>query len=187
MASSDVQPTGRANAHLGKTVRDMVLSMAVVLGVVGLLLLVTWRPQPDPVTVVDITPPVTVATMQAEFPVLVPQGLDVGWRPTSARWEPSDESRPDPVLHIGYVTPRDEYAQVSQSVNASAGYLAEQTFDAVATGAVEIGGQVWEQRMSSDRRALVLQLPEVTIAVAGTADWDELATLAASLSGQPSS
>ncbi|MFM7597881.1 MAG: DUF4245 family protein, partial [Actinomycetota bacterium] len=51
--SGDLRPTGRPNARLFQTVRDMVISLAVVLGVIVVVLLLTLRPQPDPVRVVD--------------------------------------------------------------------------------------------------------------------------------------
>ena len=92
MVTPDTQPTGRPNARMRQTVGDMVRSMLVVLAFVAVLLLVTWRPQPDAVKPVDTTSAVTLATMQADFPVEVAVGLSDGWRPTSARWEPTEKS-----------------------------------------------------------------------------------------------
>ena len=85
----------------------MVRSLAVVLGAVALVLLVTWRPQPDAVKVVDVAPFAALATEQAPFPILqIP--LD-GYQPTSARWQPTLESDEAPVWFVGYVTPSGEY------------------------------------------------------------------------------
>ena len=49
-------PTGKPNARMGQTVSDMVLSLAIVLGVIGAIMLVTWRPTPDPVREIDPLP-----------------------------------------------------------------------------------------------------------------------------------
>ena len=185
VTTPDVEPTGRRNAHLRKTVGDMVRSMAVVLVIVFLMVLLAWRPEPDAVKVVDVTPAVTMASRQAEFPVTAPSGLPDGWRPTSARWEPTAESSSLPVLHLGYVTPADAYAQVSQSTAASPAYVAEQSSDGVQTGTEAVAGQTWERFEGDIRRSLVRSDGDVVTIVSGTADWDELAALAASLRPVP--
>ena len=164
-----------------QTVGDMVRSMLVVLAFVAVLMLVTWRPQPEAVKVVDPSDAIAVATAQATFPLEAPTGLAEGWRPTSARWEPTEKSGSDPVLHIGYVTPQDAYAQVSQSSSISDAYIAEQTREGRPVGDVAIDGVVWQRWERGDRRSLLLLEPEVTTIVSGTAAWDELTALATSL------
>lgn len=179
---TDVRPTGRPNARMRQTIGDMVRSMLVVLAVVAVVLLVTWRPQPDPVRVVDTTPAVTAASAEAAFPVLVPSGLASGWRPTSARWEPTAKSGEEPVLHIGYVTPSDQYAQVSLSAATSEAYLLEQTDDGRPTGRTRtVAGQEWQEWEGVDRRSLLALSPQVSVVVSGGASWEELAALAGSL------
>ena len=177
----DVQPTGRPNARLRQTVGDMIRSMALVLAVVFVIVLLAWRPEPEAVKVVDPRPAVMLASVEAEFPVVAPAGLADGWRPTSARWEPTSESDGEPVLHIGYVTPADQYAQVSQSRATSAGYLAEQTDNGSPTGTQTIDGRVWQRWEGSDRNSLVVIDPEAVTVVSGSASWEELAGLAVSL------
>lgn len=178
---SEVQPTGRSSPRMRQTVWDMVRSMAVVLVVVFLIVLLAWRPQPEAVTVVDPAPVVAMAAAQAGFPVLAATGLAEGWRPTSVRWEPTEDSESEPVLHVGYVTPTDAYAQVSQSTARSARYLDEQTAGGRPTGQQDVAGTSWERWETADRRSLVLGTgPSLTI-VSGTGSWEELATLAASL------
>lgn len=182
---SDVQPTGRPNARMRQTIGDMIRSMALVLAVVFVIVLLAWRPEPEAVKVVDPGPAVMLAAAEAEFPVAAPEGLADGWRPTSARWEPTTESDGEPVLHIGYVTPADQYAQVSQSQARSAGYLAEQTARGEPVGSEQVAGATWERLESSERRSLVRADGEVLTIVSGTADWAELAALAASLEAVP--
>ena len=164
-----------------QTVWDMVRSMAVVLGVVFLIVLLAWRPSPDPVKVVDPNPVIAQAAAQADFPVQAPTGLPDGWRATSARWEPTEDSESSPVLYLGYVTPSDDFAQISQSTTRSAKFLDEQTAGGQAVGTQDVAGTTWEQWETAERRSLVLGTgPSVTI-VSGTGSWDDLAALAATL------
>jgi hypothetical protein len=179
------QPTGRPTAHLRKTVMDMVRSMAVVLALVFVIVLLAWRPTPDAVTVIDPGPAIASAQQQADFTVVVPEGLSADWRPTSARWEASPESGDVPVLHIGFVTPSDQYGQVSQSRAASERYLVEQTSGGVPTGTRDVAGAVWQEWQADDRSSLVLIDSGVTTIVSGTGDWTEIESLARSLSPAP--
>ena len=168
-----------------QSIRDMVLSMAVVLAVVAGIVLVTVRPHPDPVRVVDTAPVVAMAAAQADFPVTAPAHLPEGWRPTSARWEPTAESGDQPVLHIGYVTPSEQYAQVTQSLASSRAYVAEQTGKGIATGHKDIGGTDWESWEGNTRRSLLRTVGGLEIIVSGSAPWEELGILAASLQAVP--
>ena len=181
VGSQEPQPTGRSNARMRQTVSDMVRSMLVVLAFVVVLLLVTWRPHPEAVMEVDVSPVVSLASTQAEFAVEVPTGLPERWRPTSARWEPTEKSLSDPVLHLGYVTPADGYAQVSQSSNAAASYLAEQTDNGIEVGTQSVGDVTWQRWENGDRYSLVRVADGTTTIVSGTAAWDELIALASSL------
>ena len=166
---------------MSQTVGDMVRSMAVVLALVALIVLVSWRPSPEAVRVVDVTPVVALAGMQAAFAVQAPAGLPQAWRPTSARWEPTPKSGSDPVLHIGYVTPTDQYAQVSQSTSTSVPYVAEQTDGGLPAGQSVIAGTTWQRLEGTDRRSLVLAGDGILTVVSGGAAWGELETLAGSL------
>jgi hypothetical protein len=182
VTSPDVQPTGRPNARMRQTVGDMARSMAVVLVVVAVIMLLAWRPDPEPVKVVDVAPAIALAVAQAPFTVSAPTGLPAGWRPTSARWERTADSGEERVLHLGYVTPGDEYAQVTQSAAHTAAYLDEQTAGGEPAGQLPVGDVVWEQRATQDRRSLVVAGDDAPVTVvSGSADWDELTELAASL------
>lgn len=181
VSAPDVQPTGRRSPRMRQTIGDMVRSMLLVMLVVGGILLVTWRPQPEAIKVIDITPTLALAQAQADFPLTRPVGLPESWRPTSARFEPTEKSVPDPVLHLGYVTPADAYAQVSESTNRTAAYSAEQTDDGLPVGSAVIGNTTWEKWEHGDRRSLVRSQDGVLTIVSGSAAWDELAVLAASL------
>lgn len=182
VSSTGIEPTGRPAPRMRQTVRDMVISMGVVLAIVAVFLAVTWRPtSQDPVRVVDPAPVVALAAGQADFTVEAPTGLAAGWRATSARWEPTEKSGAVPVLHIGYVTPSEQYAQVTQAKIDYAPYLAEQTVNGVASGPQQIGAGTWVRMDSGTDRSLVLTADGVTTVVRGSADWAELTELAASL------
>jgi Protein of unknown function (DUF4245) len=185
VTTPDVQPTGRRNARMRQTVGDMARSMAVVLAVVAVIMLLAWRPDPEPIKVVDVGPVIALAAAQAPFAVRAPSGLPDGWRATSARWEPTEESGDVPVLHLGYVTPSDQYAQVSQSTARSAAYLDEQTAGGIPAGGLTIGNVAWEKQATDARRSLVMAGGTTLTVVSGSADWNELAELAASLKASP--
>lgn len=181
VTTPDVQPTGRPNARLRQTAVDMVRSMAVVLVVVFAIVLLAWRPEPEAVKVVETAPTVALAARDAQFPIVAPSGLAEGWRPTSVRWEPTEESESESILHIGYVTPADQYAQVSVAPVVAESYLDEQTADGAPTGTQAVGDATWERWESPKRRSLVLVDGSVATIVSGSAEWAELITLAESL------
>lgn len=174
-----VRPTGRPNARLRQSVADMVRSLALVLGVVAVVVIFAFRPQPEAVKVIDPGPELSLARAQADYPVLYPAALPDGWRPTSARWQPTEASAPEPAWHVGYVTPGDAYAQVGQSATTSPRYVVEQT----AQGRiVDTTGEWQRYDNGKDRRSLVAIRSGITIVVSGTAEWDVLIDLADRLS-----
>lgn len=176
-------PTGKSNARMRQTVGDMVRSMAVVLAVVAALLLVTWRPDPDPVRVVDTATIMTVASNRAPFPILVPTLDDL--RATSVRWEPTNESGDVPVWHIGYVTPDDHYLQLTQSNVAEPKYLEEQTLNGEIVELIAIDGSEWQLYRAGDETALVNMSDGVTTVVRGTGSKESLVAAVQSLEQAP--
>ncbi|MFM8239322.1 MAG: DUF4245 domain-containing protein [Actinomycetota bacterium] len=181
--SGDLRPTGRPNARLFQTVRDMVISLAVVLGVIGVVLLLTLRPQPDPVRVVDPTPVVVQARAEADYPVLYPADLDAGWRPTSARWQVSELTSPEPAFHVGYVTPDGDYVQLGQSATLSEGYVESQTGAGQPVDSPVGSLGEWQRYEGADgTRSLVRIDGGVTTIVSGTAPWEVLMELTERLS-----
>lgn len=174
----ELRPTGRPNARLRQTVRDMVLSLAVVFAAIAVIMGITWRPTPDPVRVVDPAPELALARAQADYPVLYPADLDAAWRPTSARWEITPASTPDPAWHVGFVTPEIQYAQIGQTASEDPSYVEGQV-----AGAEPIGeSKGWLRYESPEQRALVRVTNGVTVVVSGTAPWPTLELLAERLS-----
>lgn len=171
-----------AKNRLLQTVRDMVLSLGLVLAVVALTILITFRDEPDdPVRVVDTGAVVQGAAVNAPYTATVPRGVEPEWRPTSARVSgPGDQPF---RWHIGYVTPSDEYAAAGQSNGAAATYLADERAKGDSTGTVRAGGRTWEviEREDGKRTSLVNTARGVTTLVTGTGSIDELTALARSL------
>ena len=180
---SEPIPTGKPNARMGQTVSDMVLSLAIVLGVIGAIMLVTWRPTPDPVREIDPIPLLAFANSQADFPVLVPQ--IAGLRATSARWEPTKYSQNDPVWHVGYVTAEEEYLEITQSAASNEEYLINEIAGITAEGEKLIAGQDWLVFGGSDSRALVHVTPDSTTVLRGTVSAAELEAAVSSLAPIP--
>lgn len=182
------QPTGRPNARMRQSVGDMVRSLAIVLLVIGAIMLVTWRPQPDAVRVVPIDQQLILAKMQADFDVLVPVGLADDWRSTSVRWEPTEASGVAPVWHVGYVSPTEEYLQFTQiSAGASStdpestSFIAEQTLSGSPTATVTLNGEQWQRWESSERLSLVRVTGSDVTVVSGTGEWSEIEQFAGAL------
>lgn len=182
-----LKPTGRANARLGQTVKDMVWSMIVVLAVVAVILILAWRPEPNPVRSVDPLPTVALSAAQADYDVKAPTGLSEEWVATSARWEPTDASQGQPILHIGYVTPSGGYAQLTEYATT------DTTLDAlqrtplfrervgIVTLDAKDAGSAWTTG-SGREGAVLLSLDQGRfIALTGTATPEELRVLADSL------
>jgi hypothetical protein len=166
----------------------MVRSLAIVLLVIGAIMLVTWRPQPDAVRVVPIDQQLILATTQADFDVLVPVGLTDDWRSTSVRWEPTEASGIAPVWHVGYVTPTDQYlqftqvaAQASPTDIDSTSFIGEQTLAGSPGEFVTIAGEEWQRWESSERSSLVRATNSDVTVVSGTGKWPEIEQFAGAL------
>ncbi len=185
--SEQPQPTGRSNARMRQTVIDMVRSMAVVVAVVVVIVLFTWRPHSQGVKAVQIGPLVTYARSQAGYPIYVAKAGATGFIPTSVRWEPTTASRPDFAWHVGYLTPGNAYVQIEQSASKNPDYVAEQSGKGTAVGAVIIGGVGWEKLQAPGERSLVRITPTNTIVLSGTVDWTKLQSVAGGLSDSATS
>lgn len=166
--------------RLRHSIGDMVRSLAVVLGIVAIILVLTHRADPDPVKVIDPAPMLAVARMQADFPVLMPQGVD-GLRATSARWATTPASEGHPVWHVGFLTKDGQYVQVSQSAADGAKYLAEQTVQGRPDGTVVVVGEPWELWRGATRTSLVRITDGATTVVSSTLDERDLQQFVTSL------
>ncbi|MGN6611892.1 MAG: DUF4245 domain-containing protein [Angustibacter sp.] len=164
---------------------SMVLSLAVVLGIVAVLVLMVPRVNGVTQPPVDVGLGARAAATKVEFTPAVPTGLPDGWRATSVR---TTRSTADVITwHAGYQTPGNQYAAVEQGQDAPAAWVAQQTNHGQADGTQQVAGQTW-QRYAGGRavqNSLVLTSGKVTTIVTGTASFDELAVLAGSLRPAP--
>ena len=167
-----------------ETVRDMVISMAVVGGGVLALLLVSHRPQPEAgIKEIDWRPAAATARAGAEYPVLAPEGLSAQWRATSARFETMPSSGGRPVWHLGLVTPGNGYAGLEQTDGDAARFVRDVVDGAQPVGESSIAGQTWQQYGpgANGFRSLVLAQPSSTVIITGSAALPELEQLAGAL------
>ena len=165
-----------------ETARDMVLSLGLVLVVIVVAVTVRQHRSVDPVRVVDYTSDVDLARSKATYPVLAPAGLPARWRPTSSRATLPPTRKGPVALHIGFVTPKDEYAALEESDTDTAAFVADQTGATDPIGTVDVAGQPWQQyRNRRGELSLTRQVGPAVVVVTGSAALPELQELAASL------
>ena len=164
---------------------NMIRSLAPL--VLICLLVVGWiafrQSGADPVREIDPGSTVQLAAARADYEVQAPAGLPEGYRPTSARTDAGDAVEGAPVtLEVGYVTPSEEYARFLTTDDPRADELTALLDDAREDGSVDVDGGTWS-RLTSARGETVLTREDggVTTVVTGSADEDELETVAASI------
>ena len=177
-------------SRLRTTVRDMVLSLAVIALPIAVVLAIKPSKAGDPVHPVDAAAYQTTlgAARAAEpFPVLAPTGLPADWKLTSAYYNPAGGSGPA-EWHLGYLTPSGGYASLEQTSESFAGYLADQHSNASQDTAVQISGATpaqWQRYTGTApgglRTLLYTQNAKSTVIVAGSAPLTDLEKLAAAL------
>ncbi|WP_142027425.1 DUF4245 domain-containing protein [Blastococcus colisei] len=177
--SPAVERANRMNAA------NMVRSLLPL--VVICLLIVGWqafRSSPDVgVRTVDPSSAVQLAAARAGYELLVPTGLDEGYRPTSARTDAGDAGEGDPVtLQIGYLTPEEEFAGFVVSDDRAADPVAAVLDGAEEQGTVELAGRSWARSTTVDgETALWREADGVTVLVSGSASDEELQVMAESV------
>jgi hypothetical protein len=162
------------------------VALFVCLAGAGLFLLVT--PQSREEHIPQINYSITVANFSHSVPYQVwsPQKDPANWVPNSNKIA-KGASGAD-VLYLGYATAKRQHAMFVQSDEKPAAEFANRmTGIATASGTQQVGGVTWEKRFREDKKqhSLVRVLPDVTLVITGTADWPELAELAALLQQRP--
>lgn len=180
-AAAAAERAERERKRLRQTVRDMILSMAVVAGVVLLIFHPWGRSTPDPVRTVDPAPVISAARAESDWPVLAPTGLPATWRATSARFEVAADG--ESVLQTGYLSPSTKYVGLAQSRTKETAFVRDRSGEGDPAGTATISGVTWDRLESSDgkQRSLVRVDDGVTYVVTGQADWPEIEAFAASL------
>ncbi|TDB88544.1 DUF4245 domain-containing protein [Actinomadura sp. KC216] len=164
------------------------MAMAACLLVVLAIYAVTPRSNEEMLPTVDYGSQLWAMRNDAPFTSYAPEGLPAGWRPTSSRLNGLESGGKKPVAwHLGFVTPSDEYAALEQSNEKASEYVPRMTNSSKMVGTQQVNGVTWTKYHRKDKKAnsLARTLPDgVSLVVTGTASYEELAFLAASLKPQ---
>jgi hypothetical protein len=155
----------------------MIRSMAVVLGFIGviwLLSLVSRHHVTDPVQRIDYASELEAARDTAPYPVLAPRSLPSGWEATSVDAEGDSTQF---TWHLGLLIDRANYVGLEQSNTDSALYISQTIGDDTRDGRQDIGGVSWQRLLdqSSGDHSLVRVTPADTTIVTGTLPYAGLA------------
>nr|WP_239536912.1 DUF4245 domain-containing protein [Arthrobacter roseus] len=132
---------------------------------------------------VDVQQVAQSAASAAEFTPASPKLTDE-WTSNFARWNSASGVGVD-SWEVGYLTPKGEFIQLSQTDTANPTWIASQTESAPVTGEREIAGVTWELRdRPEDDASLIADLGDTTIILRGTADLGEFDTLATAVINQ---
>ena len=187
---ADEQTPPQANPAVERAARMNAANMArSLLPLVLICLVIVWwtsfRQSADvqPIREIDPSSTVDLAAARAGYQVLVPQGLDEEYRPTSARTDAGDAGGGDPVtLQIGYVTPSEEFAGFVVSDDRRADAVAGVLDGAQDDGTVEVQGESWTRSTTEkDETALWREVDGVIVVVSGSASDAELETVASAV------
>lgn len=176
------------SSRLRTTIRDMVLSMALI--AVPILLVLWLMPSSTPKTPVTVVSSsqyqamLSAARGDLPFVALGPAGLPASWQLTSDDYEPAGATAAD--WHLGYDTPSGKYAEFEQVNETIPQYLSAQSSDATRSGTVTVGGVGWLRYAGTTPGALKTLLfrqdgSSSIEVVAGSGTLAELETLAGSL------
>jgi hypothetical protein len=167
----------RRRRSLNTTSRDMLISMAVIVGLILIFLLLVPRPNKIPERTLDVPAAAQNATSELGFSPAVPS-LPAGWTARTADVQRGTDQLP--TWHLTYTTPSGFYVGVQQAAKATADWENRQVTDGVARGTTSVGGKTWVVRSRTDRGITnwVLREPPITTVVSGTAPEPELALFA---------
>lgn len=164
------------------------LAMAACMLLVLAIYVVSPRGDKEVLPTVDYGSQLWAMRSDAPYTVYAPEGLPAGWRPNSSRLHGLESGGEEPVAwHLGFVTPSDEYAALEQSNEKASEYVPRMANSSKPIGTQQVGGVTWTKYHRKDKKAntLARTLPGgVSIVVTGTASYQELAVLAASLKPQ---
>jgi hypothetical protein len=176
--------------RLTSGVGQLALAIGACLALVGVIMLITPGDYKETLPHADASAAAVAMRLSAPYVSYAPEGLSPTWRATSSRLS-GDKGAV--AWHLGYVTPSDQYAALEESnERPSASFVARMTNvdpgnPKSLVGTRQIAGATWNEYHRKDKRqnSLVHELPAVTLVVTGTASYEELAVLAASLKPQP--
>jgi hypothetical protein len=167
----------RRRRSLNTTSRDMVLSMAVIVGLILVFLLLVPRPNKIPERTLDVPAAARNATAELGFSPADPS-LPEGWTARTADVQRGTDNLP--TWHLTYTSPSGFYVGVQQTANATADWEDRQVTDGAERGNTWVAGKTWVVRSRTDRgiTSWVLREPPLTTVVTGTAPERELSLFA---------
>ncbi|MEV7287228.1 DUF4245 domain-containing protein [Streptomyces sp. NPDC093252] len=166
-----------------KTVRDMILSLGLIVLAAYVIYLFIPHDDTEPETKpVDYRVELLTAQRAASYPVAAPEGLPDTWKPTSVRYQGQDGE----AWHLGFSAPDGEYVAVEQSTQARARFIDDTSRGGDETEVTQdIEGRTWIQYTGGRYSALVLDGADgsdgSTTMVIGTGSFGQLATMAQAL------
>jgi hypothetical protein len=163
----------------------MLRSLLVVGAFVVLLVVIVPRPSAVNQPPIDVTGTAQGAATEAGFPIDQPVGLPDEWKATAAYLLNATDGIS--TWHVGYETADAQYAALEQAANVTFDWTSVSTGGGTPAGTQDVDGVTWTRLMHDNRlqRTLLLKQGDVTTLVTGTASWDDLGTLAASLRAVP--
>jgi hypothetical protein len=161
----------------------MLLSMAVIVGLILVFLLLVPRPNQIPERSLDVTAAARNSAAELGFAPADPS-LPEGWTARTADVQRGTDQLP--TWHLTYTSPSGFYVGVQQTKNATKDWEARQVTDGGEQGSTTVGGQTWVIRSRTDRGITnwVLRRPPITTVVTGTAPEPELALFATAVAAE---
>ncbi|MEU4075726.1 DUF4245 domain-containing protein [Streptomyces venezuelae] len=170
---------GVAGMRGRQTVRGMIQSLGVILVAAGVMyLFIPHDESVDPVKAKDYRVELLTAQRAAPYPVLAPEGLGEGWKATVVSYKRENAN----AWQLGFLSPDTQYVAIHQSTAAPGTFVPDVTQRAKNTGKTQtVAGQVWQRWEGPKYDALVRVDGGATTVVTGTASFERLAEMAASL------
>ncbi|MGD8167780.1 DUF4245 domain-containing protein [Herbiconiux sp. P16] len=171
-----------------KTLYNLLYALLVCVGLVAVIVFLVPRSEGSLLQSVDYQK--VAADAQPSMPIeLAVPALPAGWTSNAAEIRTSTG---DDIVswYIGLLTPGNDYVGITQALDANPSWLNEQVAEGRASGVVSIDGVDWDvydnRTMSAEvgnaKYALTTESGRATYVVFGTADPDDIETVAASLS-----
>lgn len=169
-----------------QNVRNLLIALGICLAIVFFLVAVVVRPDPPAREAVDFGAVASNAQSSSNEPLAVPE-LGDGWSANRAEFVTGGDGVS--AWNIGFLTPKKQYIELTQGIDANPSWVAGQLGTAPLTGSVSIAGsewQIYDNRDSDDpgnvAYGLVTVIGGSTIVLSGTAEdseFEELATATA--------
>ncbi|CAN5279769.1 hypothetical protein BH09ACT6_BH09ACT6_20990 [soil metagenome] len=175
-----------------KTINNLWLSLLVCVGLVIVIVLLVPRDDTSHLQAVDYRAVATSAQAAFPVPVAVPD-LPATWTSNAAELRTGTDKVTS--WYIGLVTPSKNYIGLTQAVNVTDGWFADQVKDSPAAGTTTLNGVEWTiydnrttaRAVGNVKYALTTQSGASTYVVFGDASDAEIAQVASSIGGNVTS